>query len=156
MEEGFAWLARTQTGHSVPVHYAVHACALASLGRFNEAERYAEMVRNELTSGSERYYWPECHRLLADYLHLCPGSQPSEVERAYRSALSLAREQHAKTWECYAAISLARWWVEQGESGQAVDLLGTSCDGLTEGPSLPVWKEVEALRTQLRSQGSSR
>src|SRR5206468_3510158 len=47
MEDGFAWLARTQTGHSVPVHYAVHARALASLGRFDEAGRYASMVRTE-------------------------------------------------------------------------------------------------------------
>ena len=156
MEDGFAWLARTQTGHSVPVHYAVHARALASLGRFDEAGRYAAMVRTELTSGSERYYWPECQRLLGDYLRLCPGGKPAGAEAAYLSALSLAREQHAKTWEFYAAISLARLWAEQGKSGQAADLLGTCCDGLTEGRSLPAWKEAETLREQLRSQGSSR
>src|SRR2546426_163952 len=156
MEDGFAWLARTQTGHSVPVHYAVHARALASLGRFDEAGRYAAMVRTELTSGSERYYWPECQRLLGDYLRLCPGGKPAEADAAYLSALSLAREQHAKTWEFYAAISLARLWAEQGKSGQAADLLGTCCDGLTEGRSLPAWKEAETLREQLRSQGSSR
>src|SRR5437867_11324259 len=67
MEDGFAWLARTQTGHSVPVHYAVHARALASLGRFGEAGRYAAMVRTELTSGSDRYYCPGGQRLLVDY-----------------------------------------------------------------------------------------
>ena len=50
------------------VHHAVHACALASLHRFDEAGRYASMVRTELESGSERHYWPECQRLLGDYL----------------------------------------------------------------------------------------
>lgn len=156
MEDGFAWLARTQTGHSVPVHYAVHARTLASLDRFDEAGRYATMVRTELTSGSERYYWPECQRLLGDYLRLCPGRDPAEVEAAYLSALSLAREQHAKTWEFYAAISLARLWADQGKAGQAADLLGTSCVRLTEGRSLPAWKEAEALHEQLRSQGRAR
>jgi len=156
MEDGFAWLARTQTGHAVPVHYAVHARALASLGRFDEAARYASMVRTELKSGSERYYWPECQRILGDYLRLCPGSEPAEVESAYLRALSLAREQHAKTWEFYAAISLARWWAGQGELEQSADLLGTACDGLTEARSLPAWKEAEMLREQIRSQGRSR
>ncbi|HUF82362.1 MAG TPA: adenylate/guanylate cyclase domain-containing protein [Burkholderiales bacterium] len=153
MEEGFAWLARTQTGHSVPVHQAVHARTLASLGRFGEAGRYASMVRTELKSGSERYYWPECQRLLGDYLRVCPGSEPAEVEATYLSALSLAREQHAKTWEFYAAISVARLWAEQGKAGQAADLLGTSCDGFAEGRSLPAWKEAETLRERLRSRG---
>jgi len=155
MQRGFAWLARTQTGHTVPVHHAVHARTLASLGRFDEAGRYASMVRAELTLGSERYYWPECQRLLGDYLRLCPDSEPAEAEAAYLSALSLARDQHAKTWEFYAAISLARLWADQGKAGQAADLLGTSCEGFTEGRSLPAWKEAEALREQLRSRGNS-
>jgi len=153
MEDGFAWLARTQTGHSVPVHYAVHARALASVGRFDEAAGYASRVQAELTSGSERYYWPECQRLLGDYLRLCPGSSPAEVESAYFSALSLARAQAAKTWEFYAAISLSRFWADQGRFGLAADLLGTSCDGLTEARSLPAWTEAEALRQQLRAHG---
>jgi adenylate cyclase len=156
MESGFAWLAITQTGHSVPVHHAVHARALALLHRFDEAGRYAAMVRTELESGSERYYWPECQRLLGDYLRLCPGSEPSEVEAAYLTALSLARQQHAKTWEFYAAISLARLWADQGKVGQAAELLGTFCDGFAEGRGLPAWKEAETLREQLRSQGSSK
>jgi tetratricopeptide (TPR) repeat protein len=153
MEDGFVWLARTQTGHSVPVHYAVHARTLASLGRFEEAGRYAAMVRTELQSGSERYYWPECHRLLGDYLRLCPGHEPGDVEWAYLSALSLSREQHARAWEFYAAISLAGFWAEQGKSAQAADLLATSCDGLAEGRSLPAWKDAAALHEQLRSRG---
>lgn len=156
MESGFAWLARTQTGHSVPVHHAVHARALASLRRFDEAGRYAAMVRAELESGSERYYWPECQRLLGDYLRLCPGHEPGEVETAYLGALSLAREQHAKTWEFYTAISLARLWADQGKTERAAELLGTSCDGFAEGRSLPAWRQAETLLEQLRSKGRPR
>ena len=117
--------------------------------------RLLSAVRAELTLGSERYYWPECQRLLGDYLRLCPDSEPAEAEAAYLSALSLARDQHAKTWEFYAAISLARLWADQGKARQAADLLGTSCDGFAEGRNLPAWKEAEALREQLRSRGNS-
>jgi predicted ATPase len=156
MDSGFAWLARTQTGHSVPVHHAVYARTLASLGRFEDAERHASIVRAELESGSERYYWPECQRLLGDYLRLCPGHEPAEVEAAYLSALSHAREQRAKTWEFYATISLARLWADQGKTERAAELLGASCDGFAEGRSLPAWQEAETLREQLRSKGGLR
>ena len=155
MEDGLAWLATTQTGHSVPVHHAVHARALASLHRFDEAERYASIVRSELESGSERYYWPECQRLLGDCLRLYPGSDPSEVEAAYLGALALARAQHAKTWEFYAVISLTRFWADQGKAGQAAELLEASCDAFAEGRGLPAWKEAETLREQLRLHGRS-
>jgi predicted ATPase len=156
MESGFAWLARTQTGHSVPVHYAVHARTLASLRRFDEAERYAAMVRVELESGSERYYWPECQRLLGDYLRLCPGHESGEVETAYLGALSLAREQRSKTWEFYTTISLAKLWAAQGRTERAVELLGASCDGFAEGRSLPAWREADILLEQLRLGGRTR
>jgi predicted ATPase len=156
MESGFAWLARTQTGHSVPVHHAVHARTLASLGRFDDAERHAALVRAELESGSERYYWPECQRLLGDYLRLCPGREPAEVEAVYLGALSLAREQRAKTWEFYATISLARLWAGQGQTERAAELLGTSCEGFPEGKNLPAWQEAETLRGELRSRGGLR
>lgn len=151
MESGFAWLARTQTGHTVPVHHAVHARTLASLGRFDEADRYASMVRAELESGSERYYWPECQRLLGDYRRLCPDGDAGAIEGAYLGALSLAREQRAKSWEFYSTISLVRWWAAQGKGAQAGELLGTFCDGFTEGRSLPAWKEAETLQEQLRT-----
>ena len=122
----------------------------------SEVLHHQAALRTELESGSERYYWPECQRLLGDYLRLCPGRDPAEAEPAYLDALSLARAQHAKTWELYAAISLAQLWADQGKATQAADLLGTSCDGFTEGRGLPAWKEAEALREQLRSQGSPR
>jgi predicted ATPase len=153
IESGFDWLSRTQTGHSVPVYHAVHARVLASLGRFEEAGRYAAMVRTELTSGSGRYYWPECQRLLGDYLRLCPGREPAEVEATYLGALSMARKQHATTWEFYAALSLAEWWADRGKVAEAAQLLTTTCAGFAEGRSLPAWKEAAALREQLRSGG---
>jgi predicted ATPase len=155
MERGFAWLARTQTGHSVPIHHAVHARALASLGRFEEAARYAAMVRTDLASGSERFYWPECQRLLGDYLRLRPERNLAEAEAAYLTGLSLARDQRARTWELYAAISLARLWADQGQPGPALDLLETARDGFDEAPSLPAWAAAETLRAHLRSRAGS-
>lgn len=109
MERGLGELGHTQTGAMVPLHHAMHACTLGALGRFEAAARHAEHVRHELRRGSERFFWPECHRLLGDYLALCPQRNRGEIEAHYTAAVDLAREQGAKSWESYAAASLSRF-----------------------------------------------
>jgi predicted ATPase len=131
------------------MHQALHARSLAALGRFEEAERYADLVRKELRSGSERYFWPESQRLLGDYLSLCPGSQTADVEAAYLQALELARAQQAKSWELYAALSLARHWAEQGARSKARELLGPVHAGFADGHDLQAYKDASALLGEL-------
>ena len=145
MEPGFASIARTQTGAMVPLHRARHCLTLAALGRFDEARRYADEVREELRSGSERYFWPECQRLLGDYLRLCPGVDRSEIEAAYSGAMALASRQRAVSWQLYAASSLARFWIEQGEPGKAVALLAPLRATFTQGLDSPGCREATAL-----------
>jgi predicted ATPase len=151
MERGFAYMARTQTGAMVPLHHAMHACTLAALGRVEEAAHHAEIVREELRSGSERYFWPECQRLLGDYLRLFPGSSGSQIESSYAAALATARGQGAKSWELYAATSQARLWAERGERRRALDLLRPLREGFTEGFGRPILKDSGALIESLQS-----
>jgi predicted ATPase len=145
MEAGFASIARTQTGAMVSLHRAMHCRTLAALGRFAEAQHFADAVRQELSSGSERYLWPECQRLLGDYLSLCPDADRSQTEAAYTAALALARRQGARSWQLYAATSLARFWIEQGERAKAVELLAPLHASFTQGQSLPVYREAASL-----------
>jgi hypothetical protein len=150
MERGFELLARTQAGTMVPAHHAVHAFALASLGRFAEAAREAALVQEELRSGSERYFWPHCLRWLGDYLRLAPGAGPSAAESAYARGLALAREQGAKSWELVAATGLARLWADAGERRRAVDLLAPLLAGLADAADTPLVTEASALVDSLR------
>ena len=150
MKHGFSHLARTQTGTMVPVHHAVHAYALAKLERFEEARREAMLVQNELSSGSERYFWPECLRWLGDYRRLLPEGSQTEAESAYASALSHARTQRAKSWELCAATSLARFWADHGERDKAFDLLAPLHAGFTEGAGTHALRDASALLEMLR------
>jgi predicted ATPase len=149
MESGFTYMARTQTGAMVPMHRALHARTLATLGRFDEAERHAEAARAEMRSGSERFFWPESERLLGDYLSLSPDARQADVEAAYARALALAREQQAKSWELYAALSLARHWVGQGERRKAVAFLAPVHAGFVDGRDLQAFKDASALLEEL-------
>jgi class 3 adenylate cyclase/predicted ATPase len=150
MEAGFASTALTQTGAMVPLHRAMHCRTLAALGRFDDAQHYAETVRDELCSGSERFLWPECQRLLGDYLGLCPGADRSEIEAAYLCALDLARRQGACSWQLYAATSLARFWIEQGDRGKAVELLAPLRATFTQGLGSSGYLEATSLLEALK------
>ena len=149
MESGFNYMERTQTGAMVQVHRAMHACTLAALGRFEEAARNADMVRRELESGSERYFWPESQRLLGDYLRRCPNVRSSDVEGAYHRALEHAREQKSKSWELYAALSLARYRADRGERREAAELLAPVHAGLAGAGELSAYHEASALLAEL-------
>jgi predicted ATPase len=151
MERGFALIERTQTGTMVPVHHAVHAYALASMGRYDDAAREAAIVQAELRSGTERYYWPESLRWIGDYRRLLPGARLAEVEAAYAQALAYAREQQGKSWELGAATSLARFWAEQGARDKAIALLSPLHDAFTEGLDTPALREAADLLDLLRT-----
>ena len=149
METGFSYMARTQTGTMVPLHHALHARSLAALGRFDEAERQIVVVRTELQSGSERYFWPECERLVGDYLSLCPDTRTTDIEAAYSRALAHARGQQTKSWELYAALSLARHWSERGERRKSVELLAPLHAGFPDAAGLHAYQEAAELLDEL-------
>jgi predicted ATPase len=149
MEGGFRHMARLQTGAMVPAHVAVHAYALAKLGRLEEAARYAAQVQDELRAGSERYFWPDCLRWTAEYQRLLPGASRASAEAAYDEALRQARAQGAKSWELVAATGLARLWAEQGERARARALLGPLYASFGEGFATRPLREASTLLRSL-------
>jgi predicted ATPase len=66
---------------------------------------------------------PELYRLQGELLFTSARGNIEEAECAYRQALSIAREQEAKSCELRATMSLARLWAERGERQRARDLL---------------------------------
>ena len=150
MERGFARLERTQTGTMVAVHHAAHAYALAAVGRFEEAASEAAIVRAEVESGTERYYWPESLRWMGDYLKLVPGTPIRDVEKAYEASLFFARQQQGRSWELGSATSLAQLWAARGERERAADLLAPLLSAFTDGAGTPVVSQAAALLATLQ------
>ena len=145
MDTGLRGIEATRTGAMVVLHHAMQACTLARLGRHDEAQVHAEVVGRELRAGSERYYWPECQRLLGDYLQLCPGEPPQAVEAAHQQALRWAQDQGARSWGLYAALSLARHLVEAGRPEQARAVLTPVLAEWPDAGRLPAHREAQAL-----------
>jgi predicted ATPase len=66
-------------------------------------------------------------------------------------ALTVARQQQAKSWELRAAMSLARLWRDQGKVQQARELLAPVYGWFTEGFDTRDLKEAKALLDELHA-----
>ncbi len=58
---------------------------------------------------------------------------PSEIERCFRQARSIARQQQARMLELRATLSLCRWWQRHGKIADAQQVLTPIVAWFTEG-----------------------
>ena len=72
-----------------------------------------------------------------------------EAEVEFTRALTVSRQQQAKSWELRAATSLARLWRDQGKVQQARELLAPVHGWFTEGFDTRDLKEAKALLEEL-------
>jgi predicted ATPase len=72
-----------------------------------------------------------------------------KAEAHFERALSVARQQQAKSWELRAAMSLARLWRDQGKVQQAHELLGVA--GRVGGVTVHCSSRVEHERRNRRT-----
>ena len=73
----------------------------------------------------------------------------AKAEAHFERALTVAREQGAKSWELRAAMSMARLWRDQGKPQQARELLAPVYGWFTEGFETLDLKEAKALLEEL-------
>ena len=73
-----------------------------------------------------------------------------EAEVCFRSAIDVARQQQAKSWELRTSTSLARLWQAQGKRKEAYELLNPVYAWFTEGFDSKDLKEGKALLDELK------
>src|SRR5215471_8015568 len=89
---------------------AILAQAYADAERFPEALKLLEASLAEGRRTGERWREAEVHRLLGELLLRMSPADHREAEASLAQALQVAREQHAKSLELRAALSLSRLW----------------------------------------------
>ena len=87
---------------------------------------------------------------LAKSPFLSPANQP-KAEALMGRAISIARQQQAKSWELRASMSLARLWRDQGKTVEARELLAPVYGWFTEGFAPRDLKEAKALLEELQT-----
>ena len=125
------------------------AKAYAEVGNFDDAWRCNGDATTMMNSNKERWWEADIHRVAGEITLLSPNSDPAKAEAYFERALAVARQQHAKSWELRAAMSLARLWRDQGKVQQARELLSPVYGWFTEGFDTRDLKEAKALLEEL-------
>jgi predicted ATPase len=78
-----------------------------------------------------------------------PEPDLARAEAYFESALAIARQQQAKSWELRAAMSMARLWRSQGKPQHAHELLAPIYGWFTEGFDTLDLEDAKALLQEL-------
>jgi predicted ATPase len=97
----------------------------------------------------EKWCEAEIRRTAGEIALMSPERNTTKAEAYFQRALTVARQQQAKSWELRAAMSLARLWRSQGKVQQARELLAPVYGWFTEGFDTRDLKEAKALLDEL-------
>jgi predicted ATPase len=100
-------------------------------------------------TSKEGLFQVEIDRLAGEIALKSPELDRAKAEAHLERALSIARQQQAKSWELRAAMSMARLWRDQGKRDEARELLAPVYGWFTEGFDTRDLKEAKALLDQL-------
>ena len=98
---------------------------------------------------NEKWCEAEVNRIAGEIALKSPEPDAAKAEAYFDRALTVARQQQAKSWELRAAMSLARLWRDQGKVQQARELLAPVYGWFTEGFDTLDLKQAKALLDEL-------
>ena len=129
--------------------FAFIATALGRMKRFDEGVRTIDEAFPFIERSGQRYYEAELHRLKGELLLAQDASNAAEAEQSLRTAIEIARKQHAKSWELRATTSLARVLAKQRKHDKARPMLAEIYNWFTEGFDTADLKDAKALLKEL-------
>lgn len=131
------------------VSQAYQASVLAEVyrlqGDVNTGLRAIDEALTLSRSCGDRWYRPELLRMRGDLLLAQSAGHAEVAEQCLQESLDLARALGARLWELRTAVSLGRWWLQQGRDDQARRLLEGTCAAFTEGFAEPEFEAASRL-----------
>ena len=148
------------TGSNLALSYfrVLLAQSYCFAGRYSQANDLIDVSLAEIENNNERFFASELYRVKADII-LTAEHMESAAEENLEKALTLAREQKAKSLELRAATDLARLWQTQSKFSHAICLLEGVVSQFKEGfqckDRLRADMLLDALKTELLQQEHS-
>ena len=91
--------------------------AYAELGQFDDAWHSIGEAMMAMETSKETWFEAEVNRIAGKIALLSPTPEAEKAEAYFKRALSVARQQQAKSWELRAAMSMARLWRDRCKRG---------------------------------------
>jgi class 3 adenylate cyclase/predicted ATPase len=132
-----------------PWYLALIADAYGAAGRIDDGFRALDEAVDWERRNDERLYAAEVRRIRGELLLAQDVPDPAQAEGCFQEALTVARDQQAKSWELRAATSMARMWLQQNRIEEARALLAPVYAWFTEGFDTADLIDAKALLEQL-------
>ncbi|WP_144148989.1 winged helix-turn-helix domain-containing protein [Paraburkholderia sp. BCC1884] len=145
-------------GASRAMLIAQYSLMLGRAGRREEGLATVVAALAQCDETGDHWYLVELRRVHGELLLMGyagkppPGNVATDAEACLSAAVDEALAQGCRSLQLRAATSLARLWHERGRSGEAVLLLQSACERLTEGLD---WDDFEDATRLLRVVGAS-
>jgi predicted ATPase len=92
---------------------------------------------------------PYLHRLRGDILLKRDPADPAPAADAYRTAIAIAKQQGARTYELLTSLSLAKLYYSTARPADARAILAPAVEGFAPTPEMPEIAEAQALLAEL-------
>ncbi len=151
MRAGIASCREQGLGVFIPVIATALAEAELEAGEIEAALATIDRVIADSERTGQRWFNAESHRIRGDILLKRGPANQAPAEEALLTAIAVAQQQKARSFELRGTMSLARLWRDQGKPQQARDLLAPVYGWFTEGFDTLDLKEAKALLHELAS-----
>jgi predicted ATPase len=146
---GLTALRSTGSTTFIPGYLSSLAKAYGDLGRFDDAWRSVDEAMTAVRTTKESWCEADICHIAGGIALKSPEPDAAKAEKYFERALTVARQQQAKSWELRASMSLARLYRDQGKVSEARELLAPVYGWFTEGFDTRDLKEAKALLHEL-------
>ena len=133
----------------VPLLLIYLAKAHSEMNEREESLRGITEAMTKLETTKEKWCEAEVHRIAGEIALKSPQPDAAKAQAYCERALTVARQQQAKSWELRAAMSMARLWRDQEKRKSARELLAPVYGWFTEGFDTRDLKEAKVLLDEL-------
>jgi predicted ATPase len=105
--------------------------------------------RRTIPSARRGPRFPEAHRIRGEVLLKRDPANTASAQEAFLTAIAIAREQKARSFELRAAQSLAKLYQSSGRAADAHAVLSPALEGFAPKPEFPEIAEAQSLLASL-------
>ena len=123
--------------------------AEAQAGQAEPALATIDGVIGDSERNGQRWFAAETHRIRGEILLKRDPTNTAPAEEAFLTAIAVAQQQKARSFELRAALSLAKLYQSTGRAADAHAVLAPALEGFSPTPEFPEIEEAQALLAAL-------
>jgi predicted ATPase len=149
MRHGMGTCGKQAVGNYIPFFNTVLAETEAEAGELESALATIDNAISEIERGGQRRFATESYRIRGEILLKRDPANTAPAEHAFLTAIAVAEQQRARSFEMRAALSLAKLYQSTNRAVDAHAVLAPALEGFSPTPEFPEVEEAQGLLAAL-------